>query len=68
MHQNATAQKRCSSGKGLNLFPQHLILRLDCPQCRRVVLQEVDQHERHSDVRRQRHVDVDGHLPVVVRR
>ena len=31
-------------------------------QCWRIVLQVVDQHQRHRDVRRQRHVAVDDHL------
>jgi len=34
-----------------------------CLQCRCVGVSVVHQYERHRDVRRQRHVVVDGHLP-----
>jgi len=37
-------------------------------QRRRVGVQVVDQYERDRDVRRQRHVVVDGHLPQLVQR
>ena len=37
-------------------------------QRRRVVIQVVDQHQRHRDVRRERHVVIDGDLPEFVRR
>ena len=37
-----------------------------CSQRRRIGVQVFHQHERHRDVRRQRHVAVDGHLPQLV--
>ena len=36
-------------------------------QRRRIILQVFHQHERHRDVRRQRHVAVDDDIPLVVR-
>jgi len=36
-------------------------------QRRRVVIQIVDQYQRHRDVKRQRHVAIDGHLPQLMR-
>ena len=36
-------------------------------QRRRIVVQVVHQHKRHCDVRRKRHVVVDGHFPQLVR-
>jgi len=35
-------------------------------QCRRVVIQVIHQYQRHRDVKRQRHVVVNGHLPQLV--